>query len=231
MNVQKGRKRESFDAQSRVLAAIRLLKREVRRYPQPMTAHIIKEFGREPFHILVSCILSLRTQDSVSWPASRRLFLLAQTPQELVKIPRAQLERTIYPVGFYRRKAIQLQKISQELIDRFQGKVPRDYDELCSLPGVGVKTAALVLGQAFGIPAICVDTHVHRVSNRLGLVSTKTPEQTQKALERLVPRRHWIELNQLLVIWGQQICTARRPLCSGCILNTMCPRLGVTVSR
>ena len=197
----------------------------------PAVTQIVKEYGRDPFLVLVSCLLSLRTKDTVSFPASQKLFQLAKNPQQLLKIPSSQLETIIYPVGFYRQKAKQLHEMSRQLIEQFDGKVPQTEQELLSLKGVGRKTANLVLGEGFGIPAICVDTHVHRISNRLGLVKTKTPEETEVALKELLPKRYWIAYNRLLVMWGQNVCVPISPFCSRCAIYDLCQRVGVKKHR
>ena len=198
---------------------------------QPMVSTIIDKFGQDQFLVLISCLLSLRAKDTVTLPICLRLFAQAKTPQELLKISQAQLQKLIYSVGFYRRKAAVLHAVSQQIIKEFNGKVPKTREELLSLPGVGRKTANLVLGEGFGIPAICVDTHVHRVSNRLGLVKTRTPEQTEAALEKILPKEYWIEWNQLLVMWGQNICVPISPYCSKCPVFNLCKRVDVTKSR
>lgn len=198
---------------------------------QPASVSIVAEFGKDPFLILVSCLLSLRTKDSVSLSASKRLFKCAKTPQQMLKLSVWQIEKLIYPTGFYHRKARLLHAVSSDLLARFDGKVPAHLDDLLSIKGVGRKTANLVLGMAFDIPSICVDTHVHRVSNRLGLVKTKTTQETELALKKIIPRQYWIEFNHLLVMWGQNICVPLSPFCSRCALFDVCPRVGVTRSR
>ena len=198
---------------------------------EPVSFILMEHFGREPYILLISCILSLRTKDAVTLSASLRLFHYAKTPQECLKIPLEQLQSLIYPVGFYRQKSIQIQKINQILIEKYDGKVPSNRDALLLLPCVGIKTANLVLGMAFKIPALCVDIHVHRIANRLGLVITKTPEETEYELTRIIPQEYWIELNRLLVMWGQNICTPVSPHCSTCLIASVCERNGVTKSR
>lgn len=215
----------------RALEVIAVLRRVTAGYPEPASVQITQEFGRDPFLILVSCLLSLRAKDTMSVPVSRALFQRVRTPQGLVAMPRIELEQIIHSIGFYHNKAKTLQEVSQELIDRFGGQVPRTEVELLSLKGVGRKTANLVLGEAFGVPAICVDIHVHRISNRLGLVKTKTPEQTEEVLKHVIPQQYWIEVNRLLVMWGQQICVPVAPRCSRCALEPLCPRFGVKKSR
>ena len=198
---------------------------------KPMTLSIIEQFGKNPFLILISCLLSLRAKDTVTLPISGILFRSIRTPQELVEMPLAQLEKIIRPIGFYKVKAQRLKSVSQELINRFGGNVPRTKEELLSINGVGQKTANLVLGMAFDIPAICVDVHVHRISNRLGLVKTKTPEETEQALMTLLPKKDWIQVNWLLVALGQTICLPRIPLCSKCPVYGLCERVGVVKNR
>lgn len=197
----------------------------------PASISIIHEFGRDPFLILVSCILSLRTKDTVSLPASRRLFLLAKTPAALCMLSIDQIEQIIYPVGFYRVKARTLIAISRVLLERFSGQVPSGQVELLSLPGVGRKTMNLVRAEGFDLPAICVDVHVHRIANRLGLVFTKTPEQTEMALRDLIPLSSWSECNRLFVMWGQNICVPQRPWCSRCPIFDLCQRFNVESFR
>lgn len=198
---------------------------------KPAVSHIVELYGRNPFLILISCLLSLRARDTVSLPVSLELFTKATTPEEIVKIPRAELEKLFYSIGYYRQKAKTIHEVCQELIQRFGSKVPNTKEELLSLKGVGLKTANLVLGAGFGIPAICVDIHVHRVSNRLGLVETKTAEQTEAALQEILPKEYWIEFNHLLVTWGQNICVPISPFCSRCVLSDICPKIGVTRRR
>jgi endonuclease III len=185
----------------------------------------------DPYRVLVSTIISLRTKDEVTGAASKRLLEAAPNPQALVILSPDKIAQLIYPAGFYKTKAIRLREIAQILLDSYDGKVPDNMDQLLALPGVGRKTANLVLNLGFGIPAICVDTHVHRVSNRLGWVSTKNPEGTEQALEAILPRNHWILINELLVRFGQNICTPISPWCSRCPVYDDCLRVGVEKSR
>ncbi len=184
-----------------------------------------------PFQVLISTILSLRTKDKTTHEASVRLFRVAKTPHDMIRLGEQRVTELIYPVGFYKTKAKSIVKLSEILINRFSGNVPADIDSLLLLPNVGRKTANLVLAKGFKIPAICVDTHVHRISNRLGLVSTNTPHETEKALRRVLPMRYWIEFNDLLVPFGQHICRPVSPVCSKCPVSDMCKRVGVTRSR
>jgi len=198
---------------------------------KPAVSVVVQKFGRDPFLILITCLLSLRSKDSVTIPVSLKLFQIAKTPSQMLQVPISRLEKILYEIGFYRKKAQLLHTVSKDIIERFEGKVPSDKNDLLSIEGVGPKTANLVLGEGFGIPAICVDTHVHRISNRLGLVSTKTPEETEKALEKILPKEYWIEFNYLLVIWGQNICVPISPFCSRCAISDLCPQIGVKKHR
>ena len=209
---------------------IRRLRRTAPRW-NPTAITVIASEGRDPFRVLVACILSLRTQDTTTGPASERLFALAATPEEMLRLTPRQIERAIYPVGFYRTKARVLLGLSRDLLARFGGKVPDDIDALLTLKGVGRKTANLVVTIGYGKPGICVDTHVHRISNRLGYVRTRTPEETEMALRARLPRRYWIGYNDLLVTFGQNLCTPISPKCSVCPVRALCRRVGVTSSR
>ncbi len=187
--------------------------------------------GATPFEVLVSTILSLRTKDEVTAQAAARLFEHARTPEALLALGEAQTARLIYPVGFYPTKSRRLMQISRQILDEFQGKVPDTLDALLTLPGVGRKTANLVLVEGYHMDAICVDTHVHRISNRIGYVRTRTPEQTEMALRDKLPRRHWIRYNELLVAFGQVVCRPVSPFCGRCPAADICPRIGVERSR
>jgi len=210
---------------------ITVLRHATKKFTQPLIDQIIVEYRRDPFLILIACLLSLRVKDTTTIHVCRTLFNRAQTPQELLAIPRGELEKIVFKTGFYRNKARVLHEVSKTLVDQFEGKAPQTLDELLSIKGVGRKTANLVLGMAFDTPAICVDTHVHRISNRLGLIHTKTVEQTEQALMSILKKEHWVEWNKLLVIWGQNICVPLSPKCSECAINTVCKRIGVTKSR
>lgn len=185
----------------------------------------------DPFRVLVSTVISLRTKDDVTFAASDRLLAEAPDAPTLATMSTGRIQELIYPAGFYRTKAKNLRSISQAIADRPDRDVPRTQSELRALPGVGPKTANLVLGIGFGIPAICVDTHVHRIPNRLGWISTTNPEQSEQALMEILPRRFWIAVNELLVAFGQTICTPQSPWCSRCPLSGECARVGVTRSR
>ncbi len=187
--------------------------------------------SRDPYKVLISCLLSLRTKDEVTAVASNRLLARAATPQAMVQLAKDEIEALIYPVGFYHRKAEQIREISRILIDEYNSKVPESLDELLKLKGVGRKTANIVITMGFKKQGIAVDTHVHRISNRLGLVTTKTPEQTEFALRDILPQKHWIVFNNLLVMHGQRICTPISPKCSICPIAAYCERAGVERSR
>ncbi len=194
-------------------------------------AAVAQQTTRDPFRILISCLLSLRTKDETTGPASARLFALADTPAAMLDLPTRAIERAIFPVGFYRTKARVLHRVCRDLLERFDGHVPSDLDALLTLHGVGRKTANLVVTFAFGLPGICVDTHVHRISNRLGFVRTRAPDETEQALRRRLPPRHWIGLNDLLVSFGQNVCRPTSPHCSRCPIGASCPRIGVRRAR
>ncbi|MBI1972751.1 endonuclease III [Candidatus Woesearchaeota archaeon] len=192
----------------------------------------VQEYYKTPFHVLVSCILSLRTKDEVTGPASQRLFALADTPATLLKLPVKTLEKAIYPVGFYKTKARNVQKICGILLEKYSGSVPKTHGELLELPGVGPKTAAITMVYGHGIHEhIPTDVHVHRISHRLGWVKTKKPEETEHALKKIIPKQYWKDLNDMLVQFGQNICKPISPWCSKCPINEYCPKIGVTKYR
>lgn len=186
---------------------------------------------QDPFSVLISTVISLRTKDDVTLNASRRLLGRAPDPYAMVKLTEEEISGLIFPAGFYKRKASQILQLSHILIDRYEGKVPPSADRMMELPGVGIKTANLTLNLGFGIDAICVDCHVHQISNRLGWIETKTPEESEKALQLVMPRRFWIPLNELLVSYGQEVCTSVSPRCSICPECGSCPKTGVLKSR
>ena len=206
---------------------VRILKREIRQWPVPALAKYVET----PFTVLISCILSLRTQDRTTLAASDRLFEIATTPDSTLAVPVKKIERAIYPVSFYRTKARTIHAICRELLSRYGGNVPSDLDELLALPGVGRKTANIVVTLGFRKAGIAVDTHVHRISNRLGYVRTKTPDKTEMALRRKLPPRYWIVFNDLLVAYGQNLCKPISPHCSTCRIASYCGRIGVKTSR
>ncbi|HHB77497.1 MAG TPA: exodeoxyribonuclease III [Desulfobulbus sp.] len=209
---------------------IPLLQKEVAHYQVPVV-DLIAAQTKDPFKVLVATILSARTKDEVTAAASRRLFKRAATPGELARLSIADLEKIIYPVGFFRNKAKYLAALPGVLAEKFSGRVPDTIDELIQLPGVGRKTANLVVAVAFGKPAICVDTHVHRIMNIWGYVNTKTPLQTEMALREKLPEKYWISINSILVAFGQGTCRPRRPKCGSCIIADFCPQIGVTPAK
>lgn len=211
-------------------SVIKILKKELDLGEMPIVSHLA-ESERDPFVILISTLLSLRTKDEVTAEATDRLFALAATPEEMLQVPQAKIARTIYPVGFYRVKAKTIHSTCRELLNRFGSKVPDHLDDLLSIKGVGRKTANLVVTLAYGKDGICVDTHVHRISNRLGYVRTKTPDETEFALRARLPHRHWIIYNTLMVAFGRKTCKPISPLCSACAVKQYCARIGVTISR
>lgn len=217
--------------QEQIHAAIRIVRREIRRWQEPVVGVVARESNRDPFPILMSTLLSLRTKDKTTREAGDRLFALARTPATMLELPLKKIEQAIYPVGFYRTKAKSILEICRRLIDDYGGEVPDSIDELLTLPGVGRKTANLVVTLGFGKPGICVDIHVHRISNRWGYIDTKTPEASEEALRRKLPKQYWIIYNDLLVPYGQNLCLPVSPLCSTCKLADMCDRVGVTKSR
>lgn len=210
--------------------AIRALKRSSKEW-DPTTLAKVKEDTEDPFKILVSTVLSARTKDETTLGASKRLFALAPTPHRLATLSQRKIERAIYPVGFYRTKARHLRALAQDVLYKFTGRVPDTLDELLELKGVGRKTANLVITLAFKKPGICVDTHVHRISNRWGLVQTRHPKETEFALYKVLPKKHWISFNDLLVSFGQNICRPISPRCSVCPINSVCPKIGVRHHR
>lgn len=217
--------------EDQIHSAIKILRREVRQWQEPVVGVVARTSARDPFRILISCLLSLRTKDKTTSEASARLFALAYTPAGLLKLSRRRIERAIYPVGFYRMKAKAIHAICRRLLRAYGGQVPQSIDELVTLPGVGRKTANLVVTVGYQKPGICVDVHVHRISNRWGYVKTKTPEETEEALRTKLPKRYWITYNDLLVPYGQNLCQPVSPYCSRCKLIGMCDRVGVVRSR
>jgi len=192
---------------------------------------IVSQRDGDPFKVLVSCILSLRTKDTTTGPASSRLFALADTPAKMQLLQQEQIEKAIYPVGFYRNKAAQIKEICRLLTAEHHGQVPDSIEELLRFKGVGRKTANLVVTLGFGKPGICVDTHVHRICNRWGYVRTGTPAETEARLREILPARYWLRINDLLVTYGQNLCTPLSPYCSRCTLYGYCQRNNVTKYR
>ena len=209
---------------------IKILKEDVKKWDIPVVS-IVAERTRDPFKVLISCILSLRTKDGTTAQASQRLFSLADNPAEMSELSVKEIERVIYPVGFYRTKARNIKEICHTLINDYDSKVPDEIDELLKLKGVGRKTANLVVTIGYDKDGICVDTHVHRISNRWEYIKTKTPEESEMALRKKLPRRYWKIYNDLLVTFGQNLCKPISPLCSQCNLTKFCNRIGVKKSR
>jgi len=213
----------------RVDAVMRRLGRAVTGLEEPAVEKIAQDQKEDAFQVLIATMLSAQTRDAVTHAASTRLFKVARTPRTLGRLPVKEIERLIYPVSFYRNKAVHVKAACEQLLSRFGGRVPDSMDALLTLPGVGRKTANLVLILAHKSgDNICVDTHVHRISNRLGWVQTRTPDQTEQALYKVVPRKWWPDVNLYLVTWGQNVCKPVYPRCRACVASTMCPRMGVT---
>jgi endonuclease-3 len=217
--------------QATIGKVLRVLRREVRKWKVPAVGLVAESAADRPFETLISTILSLRTKDAVTGEASRRLLARAPTAAAIVSLPVEEIEQLIYPVGFYHTKARNLKKTSSLLLQEHGGKVPRSMEELLKLPGVGRKTANLVITVGFGEYGICVDTHVHRISNRWGYVKTKTPAETEWALRRRLPKNHWKTYNDLLVTFGQNLCTPISPWCSRCAIGAHCEKVGVRKHR
>ena len=213
-----------------IRAAIDILREEYRSWKTPAVT-IVSQQDHSPFKVLVSCIISLRTRDEVTAQASTRLFERADTPAAMKSLPVDEVAGLIYPAGFYRNKALQIVEISKRLMGEYGGMVPDEIDELLKFKGVGRKTSNLVVTLGFGKPGICVDTHVHRICNRWGYVTTKTPDETEAALRKRLPAEYWIEINDLLVAFGQNHCHPLSPRCSVCRLAGMCAKVGVGASR
>ena len=207
---------------------MRRLGRAIRGMPEPAVEKISQDTREDPFRVLISTMLSAQTRDAVTHAASMRLFGVARTPRAVAQLPAARIERLIYPVSFYRNKARHVRDASRQILDRFGGRVPATLDDLLTLPGVGRKTANLVLILSHASrDHICVDTHVHRIANRLGWARTRSPEHTEQALYRVVPKRYWPRVNLYLVTWGQNVCRPLYPRCRACVLSAVCPKIGV----
>jgi endonuclease-3 len=210
--------------------AMNLLKKQVKTLDVPWL-EVMAHNDRSPYRILISCILSLRTQDRTTGEASERLFEIAPDVETLARLPVKKIERAIYPVGFYKVKAGRIKGIASEIVNSYASKVPDEIDELLKFKGVGRKTANLVVTLGYKKPGICVDTHVHRITNRWGYVNTRNPEKTEFALREKLPRKYWLEINGLLVAFGQGICKPVSPLCSLCRIEKFCDRVGVARHR
>jgi endonuclease-3 len=209
--------------------ALRLVDQACAALPPTTLADIAT--SRDPFRVLIACLLSLRTRDAQTLLACERLFPRASSPRAMLRLPLAELEELIRPVGFYRTKSKQIRAICERLMEVHGGLVPNTMEELLQLEGVGRKTANLTLTHGFGLPGICVDTHVHRICNRWGYVATKSPDETEAALRELLPAKHWIPLNEWLVSFGQRVCAPISPKCGECPLTALCARVGVAKHR
>src|SRR5215472_6826984 len=212
-----------------VATVMRRLAKAIDGLDEPAIEKIAKDQQEDPFQVLIATMLSAQTRDTVTAAASARLFRVARTPRTMAKLPRAKIQKLIYPVSFYRHKAAHVKQTCAQIMTRFGGRVPSTMDELLTLPGVGRKTANLVLILSHSSQEnICVDTHVHRIANRLGWVKTRTPDQTEQALYSATARRWWPFINLYLVTWGQNVCRPVYPLCPQCVIADVCPKIGVT---
>lgn len=210
---------------------ISLLKKEIKNFKNPITTNI-GEKTKNPFLVLISCLLSLRTKDTTTGPATKRLFALADNPKDMLRLSTKKIEKAIYPVGFYPKKVKWIKEVCKILIEKYNGKVPASEEELLKLPGIGRKCMGIVMCYGFGKNShIPVDTHVHKIANRLGWVKTKTPEKTEQELMKIIPKKYWHDINNLLVAHGQNICVPVSPFCSKCYIRKYCPRIGITRSR
>lgn len=218
-------KKEDFN----IAGVVKELKKTVKGFRTPSVTVIAKK--NDPFAVLVSCIISLRTRDEVTEPASARLFALAKSPAELVKLSNTEIEKAIYPAAFFRNKATSMKEMCKVLVKEYSGEVPDTLEELLKLKGVGRKTANLTLTLGHDKPGICVDIHVHRICNRWGYVKTKSPDETEKVLREILPKRYWKGFNDLLVSFGQNLCKPVSPFCTTCPIADNCPKIGVTRSR
>lgn len=210
--------------------AMEILEKEVSAWQTPAVT-IVSQRGGDPFKVLVSCILSLRTKDTTTGPASLRLFAMADTPEKMNLLDTGLIATTIYPVGFYKTKALQIKEISNRLLSEYEGVVPDSIEELLKFKGVGRKTANLVVTLGYGKPGICVDTHVHRICNRWGYIETRTPEETEFRLREILPMKYWLRINDLLVTFGQNHCKPISPHCSTCKIYHLCERRNVGKKR
>lgn len=212
----------------RIPTVMRRLAKAIDGLEEPAVEKIAQDQKEDPFQVLIATMLSAQTKDAVTAAASARLFEAARTPRTMLKLPAKQIERLIYPVSFYRNKAVHVKKTCERIVTRFGGRVPETMEELLTLPGVGRKTANLVLILAHrSADNICVDTHVHRISNRLGWASTRTPDETEHALYSAAQRKWWPVINLYLVTWGQNVCRPVYPLCNQCVIADLCPKIGV----
>jgi endonuclease-3 len=208
-----------------------ILEQEYQTMDEPSVTQISKLSKQDPFRVLVSCLISLRTKDEVTLESSTRLFATADTPEKMIKLTEKEIAQLIYPASFYNNKSITIRNISQVLIDEYNSIVPDEIDELVKLKGVGRKTANLVVVEGYGRDAICVDTHVHRIFNRLGYIKTKDADKTEMALRKQLPQEYWIKINEILVAYGRAVCKPISPYCSSCRLSDYCDKVSVTTRR
>ena len=208
------------------MADIEQIVTTLKRAKQPLSdfANLMENF-HDPYLVLIACILSLRTNDNTTYPATLRMLKLGKTPKDFASCDVKELEKAIYPVGFYANKAKQIVELSKELVEKYNSKVPNSIDELCKFNGVGRKTANLTIAKGFNEPAICVDIHMHRIFNRLGYVKTKTPEETEFALREKLPKKYWIDINTLIVTHGRNVCKPIKPMCDKCPINDYCEKI------
>ncbi len=212
------------------LKVLKILEKEYKKWNAPVVSQLADN-TKDPYKVLISTIISLRTKDEITGKVSKKLFEKADNPYDMLKLSEEEIAKTIYPAGFYKNKAKVIKEISKIIVDKYKGKVPDNLDELLKLKGVGRKTANLVLSKGYGKPAICVDTHVHRIMNRLRFVKTKTPEETEKELMKKVPKEYWSKINEIFVAFGQTICKPISPLCSKCPVEKYCEKVGVEKHR
>jgi endonuclease-3 len=211
-----------------IVPTLKLLARATRQWEEPAVEKISEDSLEDPFRVLIATMLSAQTKDAVTAAASGRLFAVARTPRTMAALTTARVEKLIYPVSFYRVKARHVREACRQILSRYGGHVPATMEELLTLPGVGRKTANLVLILSHASrDNICVDTHVHRIANRLGWVRTKNPTETEHALYKIIPRRWWPRVNLFLVTWGQNVCRPVYPRCGACVVSRLCPRVGV----
>ena len=213
-----------------LVRVLTILKKESAGWNVPIVT-LVAQRSADPYQVLISTLISLRTKDEVTTLASLKLFKLADTPKSMIRLKAGEIRKAIYPAGFYKRKAETILRVSRILLEQHAGRVPGGLDELLALPGVGRKTANLVLTLGFGKPGICVDTHVHRITNRLGYVRTKSPDETEMVLRGKLPKAWWIPINDILVAFGQGLCKPVSPWCTRCPVSKWCERIGVTHSR
>jgi len=212
-------------------AVYQILEDEYRNMEEPSVTKISKQTKRDPFRVLISCLISLRTKDEVTLEASVRLFQKADNPSDMVQMDEDEIAKLIYPAGFYKTKSVTIKNICRVLLDEYNGKVPEEIDELVKLKGVGRKTANLVVVEGYGRPAVCVDTHVHRIFNRLGYVKTKNADKTETELRKHLPKEYWVRINEILVAYGRTICKPVSPHCSSCRLSEYCDKVSVATRR